>query len=158
MGNEARPTAQAASLLCVLDVGPAAASGLAPVDLAMSTAAALDPDGVMEIVASLEPQPLMDELRAAGYAAQALRSDDGTWVARVSRGRLPPFEDLTVLEPPLPLERVLLACAALTRGAVYTAWLPRRPMLLFAHLDARALEWRAEDHPDGSATLWVRKP
>lgn len=124
----------------------------------MRTAAALAPDGVMEIVASLEPRALIQELRAAGYAAAALRSDDATWVVRVARGQLPVFEDLTVLEPPLPLERVLEACAALGRGAVYTAWLPRRPAMLFAHLDARGLEWRAEGHPDGSATLWVRKP
>lgn len=79
-------------------------------------------------------------------------------VLRVARSYLPAFEDLTGLEPPLPLEHVLEACTALEQGQVYTAWLPRRPLMLLAHLDERGLQWEVQEHPDKHATLWVKKP
>jgi hypothetical protein len=162
VGSETRttapPRAQTHSLLCVLDVGERNPSDPFSKDLILDTASTLASDGVIEIVHAPAPRPLVDELRAAGYAAEARPSGDGSLVVRAARGRLPVFDDLTELEPPLPLEHVLRACSELRDGAVYTAWLPRRPVMLFRHLDARGLDWEARDHPDGSAVVWIRRP
>jgi|GEM_PF-6996460 len=67
-----------------------------------------------------------------------------------------PVEDLSRLEPPEPLERVLMACAQLAPGEVYCARLPRTPTMLFPQLEARGLEWRVAAEPEGTAVIWVR--
>ena len=82
---------------------------------------------------------------------------DDDWIVAAERGALP-VEDLSGLEPPEPLERVLRACARLAPGAVYCAHMPRTPTMLFPHLEARGLEWRVAARPDGTAMLWVRGP
>lgn len=73
-------------------------------------------------------------------------------------GNTLPIEDLTKLEPPEPLSRVLAACAVLAPGMVYRAHLPRTPTMLFPHLEARGLAWQVVAQPDGTALLWVRGP
>ena len=67
-------------------------------------------------------------------------------------------EDLRELEPPEPLERVLLASAALAPGAAYLARLPRHPHLLVPHLRERGLGFAILEHADGSALLRVERP
>lgn len=128
-----------------------------PPDVADAIEQMLAPDGMTEIITSQRPLWWNQRLSASGYAVESRISGD-LHIMRVARPCLPAFDDLTGLEPPLPLERVLEACAALAPGQVYTAWLPRRPMMLFAHLEARGLSWEVHEHPNRHATLWVRKP
>lgn len=114
-------------------------------------------DGMTEIITSQRPLFFEQRLSASGCTFESRISGD-LHVMRVAWRRLPAFDDLTGLEPPLPLERVLEACTALAPGHVYTAWLPRRPMMLFSHLQARGLSWEVHEHPNQHATLWVEKP
>ncbi len=144
--------------LAVLDLRPLLARGEHPIALVLGAADALAPDGVLELVAPFEPRPLAEKLRMRGCTVSAIAMADGTWVVRAARGALPPLEELSELEPPEPLGRVLTACSALAPGTVYCARLPRVPALLFPELDARGLEWRVAERPDGTAVLWVRSP
>ena len=68
-----------------------------------------------------------------------------------------PLEDLSLLEPPEPLHRILITCTSLARDVVYCARLRHVPTPLFPHLEARDLEWRAGDCADGTAIVWIRR-
>jgi hypothetical protein len=157
MNRSPPPGSRKPSNLSVLDVRPILAAGRHPVDDVLAAAETLSAHGVLEVFAPFEPVPLMARLRAGGCSVASIHVDADSWVVRVSPGGLPPHHDLTQLEAPQPLEQVLQACAVLPPGCVFTAWLPRRPMLLFPQLAARGLEWDAADHPGGTAVLWVHR-
>jgi hypothetical protein len=123
-----------------------------------NAALALDPSGVLEVHRAREPERLVAALRERGLASGMSPTSGGAPVVRVGRQLLPPVEDLTELEPCLPLERALLGVSELAPGAVYMALLPRYPRLLLPHLDARRVQWRIEARPDGTAVLWARRP
>jgi hypothetical protein len=171
------------SRLAVFDVRPILATGEHPLSEVLARLEALAPTGVLEVVAPFEPRPLVRLLRERGMHVEALAppgaeaagdasgescadahacapprvsADAPTWVLRISPSPLPPLEELTQLEAPLPLERVLEACAALPAGRVYMAHLPRQPQLLVPHLERRGLEWHSAPRPDGTVVLWVR--
>lgn len=143
--------------LHVLDVRPILAAGRHPVDDVMVAVDALHDSGVLEIIAPFEPRPLVEKLRGGGCDVETRVMPDGTWSVRIARVRLPPFADLTELEPPEPMEAVLRACAALTPGAVQTARLPRRPVLLFPQLVARGVRFEVAQRPDGTVLLWLQR-
>lgn len=65
--------------------------------------------------------------------------------------------DLREFEAPAPMEKVLMACSQLEPGEVYTAHLPRVPIMLFPHLEARGLHWQVQEEADQSAILTIRK-
>lgn len=153
-----RPSAmQPEAKLHILDLRHIGAHGTDPVDMVDAIDQMLPQDGMTEVITLQQPLLLNQRLSAAGYAVESRMSHD-LHITLVARGRLPVFEDLTDLEPPLPLERVLEACATLRQGDVYTAWLPRRPLMLFAHLDERGLAWEVQELPGNRAALWVKKP
>jgi uncharacterized protein (DUF2249 family) len=66
--------------------------------------------------------------------------------------------DLRDLEAPEPLQRILEASAHLAPGQSLRARTPRYPRMLFPHLEARGLEWEAQEQADGSALVHVRRP
>jgi uncharacterized protein (DUF2249 family) len=68
-----------------LDVRPLLAAGEEPFDAIMSAAAALPPDGVLEITAPFEPVPLYAVMRAQGYDHTMLQSSLSTFVVRFFR-------------------------------------------------------------------------
>lgn len=141
--------------LQIMDVRPTIAAGDHPIDAVMAASEALSPDGLLEIVAPFEPLPLMKKLAARGFHIGSQRHSDA-WIVQVAKRALPPTEDLTDLEPPEPLHRVLSAVSAIAPGAVYLARLPRTPAPLIAQLQARGIEYEVALRPDGSAVLWVR--
>lgn len=112
--------------------------------------------GVLEVFAASEPGPLMDELRARGFVVSAAPHDGG-WLVRAGKGALPALEDLTELEAPEPMHRVLHALAGLAPGAVFLARLPHRPAPLLPLLDARGATYEVALRPDGSALLWLSR-
>ncbi len=65
--------------------------------------------------------------------------------------------DLREFEAPIPMEKVLMACSQLQLGEVYTAHLPRVPIMLFPHLEARGLHWQVREEADHSAIITIRK-
>jgi uncharacterized protein (DUF2249 family) len=139
-----------------MDVRPVIARGEHPLVEVLAAADAMEPLEVLELIAPFEPRPLMARLRDVGCEVVSQRQDDGTWLVRAGKGQLPPLEELTLLPAPEPLERVLESVSGLQPGAVFTAHLPRDPLLLKPHLDSRGLAWRVALRPDGSAVLWVR--
>ena len=68
--------------------------------------------------------------------------------------REPPILDLSDLEPPEPMQRVLEALSTLEPGRVFVARMPRYPRLLpdklRKHHDCR---WTIEEQADGTAIL-----
>lgn len=140
-----------------MDVRPVIARGEHPLADALAIAQALEPLGVLELIAPFEPRPLMSKLREAGCEVASAHQPDGTWLVRAGKERLVPLEELVELPAPEPLERALEACAALAPGAVFAAHLPRDPLLLKPHLEARGLRWEVASRPDGTAVLWVRR-
>jgi uncharacterized protein (DUF2249 family) len=58
--------------------------------------------------------------------------------------------DVRGLEPPEPLMRILTAAGSLGRGTGLHARTDRKPVHLYAELDARHLRYASEEQPDGS--------
>lgn len=81
--------------------------------------------------------------------------EDG--VVRACRGLLPALVDLTGLEAPEPMMRVLLAFSKLQPGEVFLALLPCRPLPLFPQLEARKAAYEVALRPDGRALLWLSR-
>lgn len=123
----------------------------------LEAAAALVDQGVLEVLAPVEPVAMIDGLRAAGLIVTLAAQADGAWLARAARGALPALEDLTELEPPGPMERVLLALSTLGPGEVFHARLPRNPVPLRGLLQARGVEYEIAMRPDGTALLWLTR-
>ncbi len=71
--------------------------------------------------------------------------------------QIPEIVDLRNLEAPGPMEKVLLGCARLQEGAFFLAHVPRVPVMLFPHLEARGLRWWVHEEADQSALLLVRR-
>ena len=66
----------------------------------------------------------------------------------------PPIVDLSDLEPPEPMVRVLEALAELEPGGLFVARMPRYPRLLPDKLRKRGdCGWAIEEQADGTAIL-----
>ncbi len=148
----------AVASLAALDVRPLLARGVDPLTAILAALDAVADRGVLVIDAPFRPAPLLALLARRGHAvaAEALAADH--WRVDVIVGGTPAIEDLRELEPPEPLERALVAGAALVPGQVYLARLPRHPRLLIPHLRERGLTFTILEHADGSALLRVLKP
>ena len=110
----------------------------------------LEERGVLELHGA--PDTFAPELQALGYAVS---SQDG--LLRAAKGAVPPLIDLTGLEAPEPMHRILLAFAKLQPGEVFLALLPHRPAPLFPHLEARQANYEVALRPDGKAVLWLSR-
>lgn len=155
-GSAVQDRPDTGTYLALIDLRPAIARGDHPIGQVLAAVESLAPTGVLELVAPFEPRPMLERLRALDCEVSATHMPDGSWIVRIARGSLPPLDDLSDLAAPEPLERALAQCTGLAAGAVYCARLPRTPAMLLAQLDARGLEWRALERPDGSAVIWVR--
>lgn len=69
----------------------------------------------------------------------------------------PAIVDLRGLEAPVPMEKVLRACAELHQGEFFLAHLPHNPIMLFPHLESRGLRWWVYEEIDQSALVLIRK-
>ena len=72
-------------------------------------------------------------------------------------GNTPEVLDLTELEPPGPMEKILTAGVHMKSGDLLFARVPRVPTMLFPHLEARDLAWSVHEEPDQTALLVIRK-
>lgn len=140
----------------VLDLRAVRAGEASALEETLTAAAQLVDLGVLELFAPAEPTVLIAALRGAGLVV-APAQHEGGFLVRAGKRALPPLDDLTRLEPPLPLERVLLALSQLERGAVFHALLPRDPVPLRGMLEARAVEYEVAMRPDGTALLWLTR-
>lgn len=143
----------------VLDVRPLLAQGVDPLDQVLAALSELGPGATLKIRAPFRPAPLIALLSGRGYRVHDEQYDKRLFGLEIVPRGEPEPEDLRDLEPPAPLERVLVACSELPRGRVYRARVPRNPRMLLPRLEERGLGWSVCDEPDGSAFLSVfRKP
>ncbi len=98
------------------------------------------------------PEGFLTELQALGFS---IAHEGG--VVRAAQGAVPPLIDLTGLEAPEPMRRILLAHAALRAEEVFLALLPHWPAPLFPHLETRQANYDVALRPDGKAVLWLSR-
>ena len=116
----------------------------------LAVAAGLREGGVLEVIAG--PSSLQTELSARGFVVSV---EPG--FLRAGKGALPPLVDLTELEAPEPMQRVLHALSRLAPGDAFLARLPHRPAPLLPLLDARGASYDIALRPDGTALLWLTR-
>jgi len=144
--------------IAVLDVCPLLAEGVEPFPDIQHHLRNLPPGGVLRIIAPFRPGPLVQLLGEQGYRVAARERADGLWDLEVIERMAPEPEDLRDLPAPEPMERVLVATAALVPGGVYLARVPRPPNLLLPSLERRGLGWTLFEEHDGTVLLSVRRP
>lgn len=70
---------------------------------------------------------------------------------------IPEIIDLCNLEAPEPMEKILLAGAALGPDDAYLARLPHIPYPLLPHLETRGLAWQLHEEKDGRVLILIRR-
>ncbi len=140
-----------------LDVRPLLGRGTDPFDAITAALAEVGAAGVLVVTAPFRPAPLIKLLTGRGHAVQVQVLGPRHFVIEVIHRGGPEPEDLRDLEPPEPLERVLVATRDLAPGGVYLARLPRHPRLLLPRLEERGLGFRVHEHHDGTALLRVHR-
>lgn len=141
--------------LAGLDVRPIIAAGADPLDAILAMLDRLAPDGVAVVVAPFEPVPLVALLTEDGYKTALEQLDDRVFQLTIAGAAAPPLIDLSELEAPVPLERVLTASATLEPGVAAHFRVPRVPRLLLPRLAERNVSCEMVEQPDGRALLTI---
>jgi uncharacterized protein (DUF2249 family) len=163
-----------------LDVREDIRRGGEPFTKIMNAVARLLPHENLLLVAPFEPRPLFAVLGKQGFGHTSKQNPAGDWEVLftrnspqsehdehpVSRRQIKRrFEnedgpilkvDARGLEPPQPLVTILEALAALPVGAELHARTDRRPMHLYAQLEARGFTGETEEQNDGSFITKIR--
>ena len=165
--------------IITLDVRDEIRQGGKPCGLITQAVASLKPNQSLRLIAPFEPVPLFDLLGSQGYGHRATPLPDGDWEVVFSRelpvegpkpraaehagcgcgdaiGEDPVEVDARGLEPPQPMVRILEALANLPDGAEVRARTDRRPMHLYAQLEARGFQGETKEQPDGSYVTHIR--
>jgi uncharacterized protein (DUF2249 family) len=154
----------------VLDVRPILRSGGEPFQAIMQAVQGLSPGQGLTLLATFRPQPLFRVMEARGFGHEAREIDGGDWeVLFTPQRETAPVEtsvdadrpetwpdpsehlDLTDLDPPEPMVRILAAAEALAPGEVLFAVLSREPLFLFPELTKRGHQWAGNFDETGSA-------
>ncbi|MCJ8055881.1 DUF2249 domain-containing protein [Shinella curvata] len=154
----------------VLDVRPILRSGGEPFQAIMQAVQDLRPGQGLTLLATFRPQPLFRVMEGRGFDHEAREIDGGDWeVLFTPRKETAPVEtsvdadrpetwpdpsehlDLTDLDPPEPMVRILAAAEALEPGEVLFAVLAREPLFLFPELTKRGHQWAGNFDEAGSA-------
>ena len=162
------------STIVTLDVRPMLASGEEPFSAIMQAADALGPDQTLRLIAPFRPVPLIGVMRQRGFSfaerplgGQVWQVDFSPPPGALSAGSSleaadwpPPAQllDVTGLEPPEPMTRILAAVEAARPGEVIFALLDREPLFLLPQLKARGHAWVGNHAADASGyRLLVRR-
>lgn len=113
---------------------------------------------VLEMELAFDPNELVDSLGGRAAGAIIRKVARRRWALLLQSPEGPQLMDLTDLEAPEPMERILEAVADLEPGASLTAHTPCFPRPLLAQLDRRGLDWEAVEAADESGLVWVRRP
>ncbi|WP_018236964.1 DUF2249 domain-containing protein [Ensifer sp. BR816] len=143
-----------------LDVRPILRSGGEPFRAIMEAVNGLKPGQAFRLFAPFRPQPLFKVMEGRGFAHEAQEIEGGDWeVLFTPRQTGAPVEasadaddlsvwsdpvehlDLTELDPPEPMVRILAAAERLRPGDVLFALLSREPIFLFPELAKRGHQW-----------------
>ncbi|MBL4634851.1 MAG: DUF2249 domain-containing protein, partial [Kofleriaceae bacterium] len=110
--------------LRALDVRPILARGGDPLDTILSTLATLHSGGVLTVLVSFRPAPLLRLLEERGHWTLTREIKNKLWCVDIVVDGVSPIVELLDLEPPEPLERVLEALSRLTTSETYIVRLP----------------------------------
>lgn len=101
----------------------------------------------------------MTRVKAAGGRQEDANARSWNGVNRQSLNALMNLIELDVsgLEPPQPLMKILEAVAGLPDGATLVAHTRWRPALLYAQLEERGFTGESEEQPDGSYITHIRR-
>lgn len=155
----------------VVDVRPILREGGEPFQAIMDAVAALAPGQGLRLLATFRPQPLFRVMASRGFDHEAREIGGGDWevlftpqagaalgVETSADARDPerwpePSEhlDLSDLDPPEPMVRILAAADRLEPGEVFFALLSREPVFLFPELKARGHQWVGNMDAAGAA-------
>lgn len=154
----------------VLDVRPMLRSGGEPFQAIMQAVQDLRPGQGLKLLATFRPQPLFRVMEGRGFEYEALEIEGGDWEVlftplkeaasvetSVDADRPETWPDpsehldLTDLDPPEPMVRILAAAEALKPGEVLFAVLSREPLFLFPELTKRGHQWAGNFDETGSA-------
>jgi uncharacterized protein (DUF2249 family) len=166
--------------IITLDVCADIRAGREPFSKIMNAVAQLQADEDLRIIAPFEPVPLFELLRRQGFQHASKANATGTWEVRFTRqpggppaGDQPTFTpsshgdaaggspevielDARGLEPPQPLVMILEALSTLSAQAELRARTNRRPMHLYAQLEARGFTGESQEQSDGSFITHIR--
>ncbi len=160
--------------ILTLDVRPILAAGDEPFGAIMEAADTLAEGQILRLVAPFRPAPLFRVMERRGYTFTETALDGGDWQVDFHRPAQPlslgsaleaatwpePVAslDLTGLEPPEPMVRLLSAVEAATPGDVVFAVLDREPVFLFPKLAERGHQWAGNPEAQGERyRLLVRR-
>lgn len=154
-----------------VDVRTMLRKGGEPFRVIMEAVERLAPGDGLRLLATFEPQPLYKVMAERGFDHVARRLPEGDWeviftpvgaaaLVSVSRGgedasqwAEPIFHlDLTGLEAPEPMARILRQIELMEPGEVLFALLGREPLFLLSELEARGHRWAFA--ADDSGAVW----
>ncbi|MBB5043945.1 DUF2249 domain-containing protein [Shinella fusca] len=154
----------------VLDVRPILQNGGEPFQEIMQAVTTLAPGQGLKLVAPFRPQPLFQVMEGRGFDHEAREIGNGHWeVLFTPRADVAPVEtsadadspetwpdpslhlDLSDLDPPEPMVRILAAAEELEAGKVLFAVLSREPIFLFPELSKRGHQWAGNFDETGTA-------
>ena len=159
-----------------LDVRLILRSGGEPFQAIMEAVGALKPGQGLRLLAPFRPQPLFKVMESRGFGHTAREMEGGDWEVlftpqatgvpvEVSADAEDPHTwpnptehlDLTELDPPEPMVRILAAVERLPSGAVLFALLSREPVFLFPELAKRGHQWAGNfDEAGTTFRIFVR--
>lgn len=159
-----------------LDVRPILRNGGEPFGAIMGAVDQLNPGQALRLIAPFRPEPLFKVMATRGFDHEATQIEGGDWqvlftraskasVAGASEAGDPhtwpdPIEylDLTDLDPPEPMVRILSRLEEMSEGTVLFALLAREPVFLYPELDSRGHAWVGDfDEEDVNYRLMVRR-
>lgn len=152
-----------------LDVRSILQNGGEPFEEIMRAVGALHPGQGLRLFAPFRPQPLFRVMDSKGFDHEVVELDNGDFEVRfvprmeeevaISENAVSPELwaepsvdlDLSDLDPPEPMQRILSEAEALNPGEVIFAVLSREPVFLFPELTRRGHQWVGNFDRDGSA-------
>jgi len=160
--------------IVTLDVRPILAAGQEPFAAVMQAAEALGPGQTLRLIAPFRPLPLLSMLRNRGFTFAETPLGGDLWQvdfhpapgALTAGSSLDAADwpsptrllDLTGIEPPEPMRRLLAEVEAAMPGEVIFALLDREPLSLLPQLKARGHAWVGNYAGDASGyRLLVRR-
>lgn len=163
----------------VLDVRPLLARGEEPFGAIMAAADALQPGQALCLTAPFRPVPLFGVMVNRGFTVTDRSLPGGDWEVTfapsadaAAEAHLAPGSsagaafwpdpvevlDLTGMNPPEPMVRILDLLERMAPGTVLFAVLDREPMFLFPELAMRGHEWAGNAGADGlSYRMMIRR-
>ncbi|WP_242224873.1 DUF2249 domain-containing protein [Shinella zoogloeoides] len=154
----------------VLDVRPILKSGGEPFQAIMQAVQGLQPGQGLKLLATFRPVPLFRVMQGRGFDHEDREIGGGDWeVLFTPQAEAAPVEisvdadrpetwpdpsdhlDLSDLDPPEPMVRILAAVEAMEPGEVLFAVLSREPVFLFPELTRRGHQWAGNFDETGAA-------